>query len=510
MANLIDVTSNILAQNTICFDTRNINPEHIPTPIPDAKFGILNFTAVNADETNDELEFLLVVDCSDSMSDVCPDGKNKMQYIIHTLKNIILFFHERSYIKMNVTINTFDDQFYSIVTRTRVSDENLNEIICNIEKITPRGITNIESALRKSAEEITKLKTAFPNHIINHIFMTDGKATDGSTDIAVLKSIVKPDIHNVFIGFGLEHDAYLLNAISSQNNSSYYFIDRLEHSGLIYGEILHKIVYKLLTNAEIIIENGLVYNFKTNTWSHSLVIDDIVSEANKTYNIISSNPDECKVNIKGRLGNLVILFPSLLVESKDLTTPIYRQRTLQLLYEVNEFCYRTRNTTSFSSFGNNMNRNDLVRQVLSDEADTLKLNLLNFMEEMKKYIADNNLQEDRILKNLCDDIYVCFRTFETQLGVMFCGARQISQGNQRQYTPSSIDIDTDDIGVRGYNISIPVLQRRTNGVEFLELYHTLSSLTDTPYSTPQATQVMNEINSFSDDNDVSSILTQSY
>jgi len=139
MANLIDITSNILSQNTICFETRDINPEQIPVPIENAKFGILNFTAVTTGETSEELDFLLVVDCSGSMSDACSDGRSKMQHIIHTLKNMVLFFHEHPNTKMNITINAFDTQIYPIVTRTKITDENLNEIIYKIEKIIPRG-----------------------------------------------------------------------------------------------------------------------------------------------------------------------------------------------------------------------------------------------------------------------------------------------------------------------------------------------------------------------------------
>ena len=94
--------------------------------------------------------------------------------------------------------------------------------------------------------------------------MTDGEATDGSKDVAVLQTLVNTDITNAFIGFGVEHDASLLNSISSIGKSAYYFIDKLESAGLVYGEILHGILYKLITKSEITIETGLVYNFNTN------------------------------------------------------------------------------------------------------------------------------------------------------------------------------------------------------------------------------------------------------
>jgi hypothetical protein len=509
MANLIDITTNVLSQNTICFETRDINPEQIPNPIQNAKFGILNFTAVTAGETSEELDFLLVVDCSGSMSDACSDGRTKMQHIIHTLKNMILFFHEHPNVKINITINAFDTQIYSIVSRTKITDENLNEIIDKIEKIIPRDSTNIEFALKKSVKEINRLKTEFPSNIINHIFMTDGEATDGSSDIDVLRSNIVSDITNAFIGFGVEHDASLLNGISSIGKSAYYFIDKLESAGLVYGEILHGIIYKLIASPEIIINNGLVYDYKTNTWVQSLKICDIVSEANKTYNIISSEPENCSVNIKGNVNDMIVLFPAIQIETTDLTTQIYRQRTLQLLYEANNFNSRKR---SYST-------TQVGLPNFKEEIKKFRFKLANFMEEIKKYMTDNNLTEDKILKNLCDDIYICYRTLGTKFGTMYCTARQTSQGTQRVYTTSSVEDTSGTLRIvppipklyrQNHNTISPLrvyrplpVYRQTNSVHVDEqfpdyddlpiLSHEVSDFTNTPYLTPQATQVMKKI-----------------
>jgi hypothetical protein len=531
MANLIDMTPSILSQNTICFETRNINIEQIPLPIDDAKFGILNFTAVTTRETREELDFLFVVDCSGSMSDACSDGRSKMQHIIHTLKNMIIYFHDHPNTKINITINAFDTKIYNIVSRTKITDDNFNEIIYKVDKISPRGSTNIEYALIKSAQEINRLKTDYPSNIINHIFMTDGEATDGSKDVAVLQTLVDTDITNAFIGFGVEHDASLLNSISSIGKSAYYFIDKLESAGLVYGEILHGILYKLITESEINIENGLVYNFKTNEWVSSLYIGDIVSEANKIYNIASFNPHECRVIIKGRVGDLVILFPASLVKSTDLTTQIYRQRTLQYLYEVNDFCTRKRN---YDNLQNNVFYiNHYIQhidnpnfQAFEEEKKILKLKLANFLEEIKKYITDNNLEEDRVLKNLCDDIYICFRTLGTKFGTMYCSARQTSQGTQRQYTASSITATQELFGNTRRNLAISILMRQPNNPADYDdddddfnnyqipiTQHTISGFDDTPYLSPQATQLMREISRpirhyDHDDDDKLSISTQ--
>jgi len=49
--------------------------------------------------------------------------------------------------------------------------------------------------------------------------MTDGSVTEGSSDIHKLKNLINSSIKNVFIGFGIEHDASLLAFISNKENT---------------------------------------------------------------------------------------------------------------------------------------------------------------------------------------------------------------------------------------------------------------------------------------------------
>lgn len=481
MTSIIDTTSTILSQNTICFDTRDQISNHVPEE--NMKFGILHLKAINCNQTTEEVDFLFVVDCSGSMRETCADGKNKMQHILHTLKNMIYYFHEYANNNIHIIVNAFDTKYYSIIKRTKITTENISEIIHQINTIAPRGSTNIEFALLKSTEIIKNLKLDFPTNRINHIFMTDGEATDGSTDVEYLQSILEQDITNAFIGFGIQHDSSLLNGISSFKNGAYYFIDKLENAGFVYGEIIHGILYKLIHDTEIIVENGLIYNFKTNQWQNNLAIGDIVSEADKIFNIASSTPLECNVYIKGHIGNLVYLFPSTFSETADLTSHIYRQRTLQLLFEVYHSCNKKRMKRQTSK----------ILQEFDDKTE-LKNKLAKFMEEMKKYMADNHLEDDTFLKNLCDDIYICWRTFGTTSGTMFCVARQTSQGQQRQYTVSSIGtIDDEERNSFQFAMSDDELQ----------LQHDITNFEDTPYLTPQATQIMREFSRKDQDDELS-------
>lgn len=507
MATFIDMTQNILSQNTLCFETRTINKEQINVPLQnDATFGILDFKAVTSLDVPNTIEFIFIIDCSGSMSDRCSDGRTKMQHIIHTLKNMIIYFREHPTINVFITVNAFDTKIYKIIRRTNITDENIDEILFNIDKVVPRGSTDIEHALMSTALEINNLKSEYPSHKISHIFMTDGEATTGSNNISELQSLIVGDITNVFVGFGINHDATLLNGISAVGKSSYYFIDKLESAGLVYGEILHSILYKILTDVEINITNGVIYDYKNNTWVEKLQVCDIVSECNRFYSIVSELPDECSVQIKGTQSDerIVILQPTRL-ENNDLTVHLYRQRTLQILFEVNEFLKKNRknNDNTFPNiFRNNKNNYDESDNDYEHNKVLIRTKLYDFINEMKKYMFENNLENDKILKNLCDDIYVCYRTFDTKYGNMFCAARQTSQGTQRIYTVSNTDDIFDDNIINQNNIFLrtPTISRHNNMPFLNDLQHEISDFNDTPYLTPHSSDVIFSINTF-DNND---------
>jgi hypothetical protein len=277
------------------FQEKNIELENLP--IIDAKFGILNFTAVHCLPTNVEHDFVFVIDNSGSMTDLCSDKRTKMQHIIHTLKKMVIYFKENPDIKANITIFTFDDKFCKIVERTNIK-EKIHEILDKIDNIEPDGGTNIELALKKTSDYIYDLRCLYPNNQINHIFMTDGEVTMGDNNPNNLLQLVDKSVYNIFVGFGINHDANLLNTISTGNKGAYYFVDEIEKAGLVYGEILHSLLYKMIYDVEICITNGFIYNYISNLWTDRLYIGDITGETNKIYHIISSCPDDFRVLIQ--------------------------------------------------------------------------------------------------------------------------------------------------------------------------------------------------------------------
>jgi uncharacterized protein YegL len=510
------VSNELFIEKTLTFESKNINVEQVPIPIADAKFGILNLKAISAPLSQEELEFIFMIDCSGSMSDQCSDGRTKMQHIIHTLKNMILYFRENPSIKVHITIDAFDDKIHRVLERSSITDDNFNSIIAKVDKILPRGSTNIEIALKSISSTVTDIREKFCSSNIINIFMTDGDATSGNMSHSYLANIVDKTITNAFIGFGIEHDAVLLNNISNCENSSYYFVDKLENSGLVYGEILHGIVYKLLINVKISIQNGLIYDFKNNVWVECISVGEIVSESNKIYHIASSNPNECVVLIEAKKkidDNIIsISISNQEIQTQELTNYIYRQRTLQHLYIVSELLKRKNKKVNDdnldSIFKIRMIYSSNSDQLFENEEKTIRDNLRNFIEEMKKYMKDNNLNDNNFMKNLCDDIYISYRTFGTRYATMYNNARQTSQGTQRCYNVSHTPEDNLSIQDTTQNlyssrniynrpiIPRPKLQRHTaihTDNDFDNLNHTVSNFADAPYLTPTSTQLMRDI-----------------
>ena len=521
--------SDLFIEKSLQFQSENINIEQTPAPISDAKFGILKLTAISAPMSQDINEIIFMIDRSGSMSDVCSDGRDKMQHILHTLKNMIIYFKDNRSARVYINIFAFDDIIEEIVERTAISEENIDSIITKINRISPRNSTDIEKALISIKCTIDKIQLKNPTHNISNIFMTDGEATTGNHDIDYLSGLIDRNITNAFIGFGLEHDAVLLKSVSNGDNSSYYFIDKLENAGLVYGEILHGILYKILSDVRIQCSNCLIYDYKNNIWCDSLKVVDIVSESSKVYHIVSTMPKDCRVYLKAKSNkddsitqHEFFIFNE--DEPMDLSKYVFRQRTLQLLYKINKFIekknHSKRDLSIFRGFEDNTTNN---RRAIMEEQNMLKTEMKNFMDEMKKYMSDNNLNNDGFMKNLCDDIYISYRTFDTKFGAMYNASRQSSQGSQRIYTVSHTP---HEIPRTNRGLNRPILTRQTNAPTTLNLWdssqtspfdnlnnddnnndelteldnryaddmaHVLSNFEDSPYLTPCATQVMREL-----------------
>jgi Mg-chelatase subunit ChlD len=455
-------------------------------------FGILQLNMINKLPSNFSQTYAILfnVDCSASMSDKSLDGRTKMQHMTHTLTRILSIFTEMYKLygtDIFVSVIAFDHNIHEIFDFTKITEENVDKLKELINGIEPLESTNIELALRKSSCICQAYKTENPTHYLNHILLTDGDTTVGERNQDILSSFVDNDYPNIFVGFGKQHNNALLSCLSNNPRGDYRFINNIENSGIVYGEIIQNILYNIIDVGRIVVKNGIIYNWKTNKWTSELLISNLASSGEKTFQITAPDMYDIEIEIYGclcgetsrdeQLLDTVFFYPPLIDLDKemnipnssgdlrsptelslcnvggvnaprpdavDLTKYAFRQKTQELLYEANllSTIYNSNDYDSKKMFDKN---NDEYETVLNCKLKRFLKFIMNYMNKTDK--------TDKFLKLLCDDIYVTLHTLGNYDSSMWILNRQTSQGKQQTYKATPICSDF---------ITPPILRRHTN------------------------------------------------
>ena len=337
-----------------------------------------------------------------------------------------------------MAVIAFNDKIHRIFDFIQVTKENVSELIEKINKIEAEDSTNIEIALKESREIIETYKKSNPLCKMYHIQLTDGEIRDGETNLLKLKGMIDDSYPNIFVGFGLEHDSFLLNGLSNTKKGDYRFIDKIENSGLVYGEIIHNILYSAIENTKIIVENGEIYDWTKNTWENEIEFSGVSGNSEKTFHIKSNTPNDIVASIYGSLHNsdeiilldTIIRLPDLIcidtntIEPEDLTKYAFRQKTLELLFEVRNYTeqkYKLNNTSILNPDYDEEEYDNILnnKKALKVTAKDLALKLRKLMKEMRNYMRHHKLETDKFMKLLCDDICVAYNTFESPYAQMY-------------------------------------------------------------------------------------------
>jgi hypothetical protein len=459
------------------------------------------------------------------MSDIGSDGMSKISHIHHTLDNIVRHFHTNQECNVSIYVQSFDTIVKPIITDvSNIRDANIEELTTRIHNIIPDGSTNIELALHMASITIASYKAANPEHEILHLFLTDGDITKGSLDQDLLFGWVPKCCTNIFIGYGIHHNSQLLSRLSSNKGDEYKFIDALENAYLVYGEIIHSMLYKGIENATVTATNGELYDYKTNTWSHILSVGNLLSEQVKTYHVRSKNPEECNVSLTGiniirfrqkcnkyvrpsseylflHTSDDLITIPITCITLVDnLDVYILRQKTQELLY-------KSRHTYTNNKPLVDVTQPDKLDEILVEEP---KRELSDFHKQMMNYMKDTHLENDPILKMCCDDIYIAYMTMGTVVGEMFTCARQTSNGQQQTYMCSQIQspaqIQSPVFSPSYLRTSPPKLQRQIADPDIKYWYLIPEIVSHMDYNarptTPVSPLIIKQTNSIADDNDI--------
>jgi hypothetical protein len=491
----------------------------IPHDNLDQHMGIIKLRIRNEIPITKEIHIDYAIDKSGSMLEPCKDGKSKMQHIKFALQNMLQIFHQKMETNISVRIQSFDDHVYTVLETVEdiksKTKEELNAIIEKINTMVPEKSTNIEKTLKATSAYLEPYIREHPSKHIAHILLTDGEITSGSKKKPYLKSLVTNDYPNIFLGYGLQHDNLLLTSLETAGKyNEYRFVDNLEKSGLVYGEVIHQLLYTAIEDVTLKAENCEIYDYSTNTWTATLDIGHLISDQEKIYQIRSLKPKEALISVFGRtihqtshsemLTNEIelqinaspVIFSTI---PCDLTNYLFRQKTQELLFKTKE---QLQNSELDDPL-------DQYKSVLKDpkketkERDALKKHLKDFFKTMLDYIETNKLKDDEFFKMLCDDMYIAIKSFDMENGLMFAAARHNSQGRQQSYTPKFEESGTEvnveptttlkrgyTLGPRASTIQRPVLETTKDD---LELNYQLSQNDISPYSSIGQVKLMRDV-----------------
>ena len=515
-------------------------------------FGTLQLEMNETSQITNPLFILFNIDRSQSMDDICPtDHKTKMEHAKHTTKKMLEILLKKTYHyppqTIYVQLLVFDDETKEIIPKTLLDSTTITQINASIDSIQPQNSTNLELALTKSREimenekeelfaenekEKEKEKENDPEtYMKTEIFLTDGNATSGIKNVRRLTELSLYSVDNdehIYIGYGDDHNANLLQSLAqSRNNASYYFLDQIENSNLLFGEILHGILYPVLKNTTIKTNNCEIYDYKTNTWSNTLKIGPLLSESVKTYHVRTKNLDEkipaticaeqitaticaeqitaticaeqitatiCAEQITGTIcaeqittQNTPFIYRVEVLPDptqQDLTKYMFRQK-------VQEYLYLSKHISNYIDESSKqmiiIPKDERKRQ--NDRINSVKNDMKLFMKYLKCYMKANYLEHDKFHQTLYEDLYISYKTFATLKGAMYSGARQHSQGRQTSYIISPLkcgDDDSDDDNNNNNNLNLP----RSPNTPIL--FRHLSENT-----TPTQRQIISEMTSYS-------------
>lgn len=427
------------------------------------KFGTLTLTTEKTEPIQVPLAIFFNVDCSASMSDTCSDGRTKMQHIIHTLNNILRVFSKMENTECHIAVDVFDNDTKTIFDFTQITSTNVNTYIEMISGIYPNGSTDIEKSLINARTKINTYIEKNPTHKIVHIQLTDGDSTAGCNDPDKLLEIVDERYTNIFIGFGNTHNSHMLNTLASKKYGEYLFVDKIENAGFVYGEIVNNLVYSLIEDGYIEVEDCEIYDWNKNIWTNKLVIPKIAGDIKKTYHIRCDNIEDIDIDIYGILIGSdtiellcvadplpdLIDFNTNIAEPNDLTQYMYRQKVQELLYVINEYNTKDKKTTNgglWSNISTPVKANNENKTYKKMEIQKNVKSLFSHLKTFRDSIEEK--EKKQFIKVLMDDLYVSYKTMNSHTSHMYSCARQTSQGRQYSYNVTNIGDENNNFRMR--------------------------------------------------------------
>jgi hypothetical protein len=386
--------------------------------------------------------------------------KTKMDFVHATLINMVEYIVQQSaefpHVEFYLAIVKFHSRANCVLLPTRVTPDNRDAIIQTIQQITPTGGTNFMKCFTEMSNLMSLESTHIPRdesiseefvHRI-HLFLTDGSNNEGEKGIQALTSALNVQFQDathamkqpthVMVGYGTDHDSTALSNLCAQfPDSKQWFIDDIEKTGCIFGEILWAAVNAAYTGVKLI-SNIEFYDFATMKWTNDMSLGDFAYDSSRTfYARIPWNVDsiECSFEYTSmeNIHNQHLLFSKQIEyvgEGEPATIDPEVEKELWRLDTI---------ITIDESLKFFKNMRYMPHNARVEEKDRLLGVVTEFQEKFLAYATGNNLTEDPFIIQLADDLFVCINgLMAMNIGERYVAARQTSQIQQRAVTINDI------------------------------------------------------------------------
>jgi hypothetical protein len=422
------------------------------------------------------------VDASGSMEEIATkrgqSAQTKMDFVHLTLTNMIEYIAsqetENPHAEFYLAIVSFDSSAKCVLLTCRVTSENKDNIIQMITNIKPCGGTNFQKCfheiarLMSSENQYIENDSSIPDNFVHrmHIFMTDGANNEGEKNIQRLAAFLTPTFpetenaasaipsttqkttKQIMIGYGPDHDSTMLQNLCLQfPKSKQWFIDDVEKTGCIFGEILWSALNTAFSDV-ILSSNVEIYDFADMSWKNEIAIDDLIHDSSRTFYVrvpYSIETVSCKLTYfstespanTSHTNQTLIIYSnqseiidetsaqaSLPIMNEKVEHELWRLDTIMTIDQALKFLQNIRLMSHTTSI---VEKNRLIDVVTA------------FQEKFLMYVIDKTLCQDPFMIQLADDLFVCISgLMAANIGERYVAARQASQIQQRAVTVNDI------------------------------------------------------------------------
>jgi Ca-activated chloride channel family protein len=153
-----------------------------------------------------------------------------------------------------LSIVTFGEHVDTLMPASRVLNKDL--IKQHVERIRPKGTTNLYSGMMTAAEQL--LSAQAPNHLSRVLLLTDGEANEGIVEyhdiIAAARELRLKNMTVSTIGLGIEYNEELMKGIAKNTRGNYYYIDTIDRIPEVFDEEIRDIFGTVATGLTLKLE----------------------------------------------------------------------------------------------------------------------------------------------------------------------------------------------------------------------------------------------------------------